>query len=187
MTCKSRACPYLERSISRPSLGRRTILCQPDLFHIFQSAAHSNQQGVRQGQRGHRFYYYHRSGHNHRIVAAVNLNGGGFPLPGHGLLRRSNRRSGLDGGPQHNITAVADAAQDASGVVREGGNASVFRQPEKASLFSRPVADAARNPSPISTPFTAPMDMTGFRQVGVQLFEHRITRPRRACRAPRIR
>ena len=48
-----------------------------------------------------------------------------------------------------------------------------------ASLFSEPADLAAANPSPISKPFTAPMEQDGLRQVGVQLFKHRLSQARR--------
>ena len=84
---------------------------------ILYTGSHIYQHSIQQGNGGHRFHNNNGSRHNDRVVSSFDRNFNIFPLVIDSLLFAENRWCRLHMGAEKNRGAVADAAQDAAGMI----------------------------------------------------------------------
>ena len=103
--------------------GRKTAV-QASLYFLFpvkflnpiHPGRHSGKNQIHKREGGHGLHNNHGPGHNHRIMAAFDMDQNILPVLIYGFLFGKNGGCGFDVCPKHNTGAVADAAQDASGI-----------------------------------------------------------------------
>ena len=106
----------------------REPLWAPYFLNVFQSGTHAAEQGVCHSESSHGLYHHHRPGNDHRIVASLDFNFRLLSGAGHSFLRGCNGWGGLKGCAQNQVTAVADAAQYAAGMIGQLDNFPVCVQ-----------------------------------------------------------
>ena len=113
---------------------------------------------VGEHDRQHRFADRHGADADARVVAALGRDLGLVAGAVDRAARSEDRRGRLDREADDDRLAGRDAAENAAGMVGEEPGAPSWPM-RISSAFSSPVRAAAAKPAPISTPFTALIDI----------------------------
>ena len=93
---------------------------------MIHTGTHIGKERIHQRYGTHGLYHHHCPGDNDRVVPSLNYKGDIFVILGNGLLRLADGRSGLYGCPKDNLASIADAAHDASGMIRGFSHGSIY-------------------------------------------------------------